>query len=162
MATSRLHCDEIHHPFFALELEIQTIAKQSIRPGRKPFRGILGNCPHGFYVARSNTTFGNTDISLLMDNSMSFEENSIQERKSMSLMFSAPASLADAPGMFANTALSPSLAEMIYPPSATGRLRVLCGHTRESWQKMTDLIWKRTTLLYLLSTKFSGTSQNFS
>ena len=75
-----------------------------------------------------------------MGNGVPFQENAIEQCESDTFAFSANLFLADAPCVLADNALSSTLAETIDSPSATVRFRVLCGHTRESWQKTADLI----------------------
>jgi len=75
-----------------------------------------------------------------LDNRVPLDEYSVKERGSDTLAFSSSTFLADAPCTFADVALPATFAEMIYAPSATRRFRVLCGHTRELWQKPADLI----------------------
>jgi hypothetical protein len=68
---------------------------------------------------------------LFLNDGMPLQKDAAEKLSGNAFAFSPSLFLADAPGAFADTALSATLAETIDTPSATGRFRVLCCHTRE-------------------------------
>lgn len=141
LAANRFNRHNIYNPFPAIKFEVQAITDEHVR-STKGAQGMLSanQCSHCLSIAQSNAAPGKADIPFLLSNRVPFKEYAFEQRGSCSLSFSASVFLPDTPGMFADAALSATLAETIYVPSATERFRVLCCHTRESWQKTTDLI----------------------
>ena len=142
LATNGLYRHEIHYPFFAFEFEIQTITNESVWPVRQRFGGVWLMCcgAHSVCISFRNGIPGEMKTPLFLDNGMPLQEDAAEKLNGNAFAFSPSLFLPNTPSAFADRTLSSPLAETIYTPSATGRFRVLCCHTRESWQKNTELI----------------------
>jgi hypothetical protein len=86
---------------------------------------------HGVSASLRNGISGKAEVSLFVSDGMPFQENAVQERRCNPFALFPSPLFSNTPCALADAALSPTLAETIYSPSATRRFRVLCGHTRE-------------------------------